>query len=88
MTSNFSRVFYLIGIIRAFKARYRKKFVRWILDAIHIRIDRKLNILEAEGFAISSWEEVPDQVICNCWTKCATVGAVTMADLTQLRDYN
>ena len=33
-------------------------------------------------FAISSWEEVPEQVIHNCWSKCAIVGAVTMADLT------
>ena len=37
---------------------------------------------------MSSWEEVPDQVIRNCWSKCVIVGAVTMADLTQLRDYN
>ena len=39
-------------------------------------------------FAISSWEEVPDQLIRNFWRKCAIVGAVTMAEITQLRDYN
>ena len=39
-------------------------------------------------FDISSGEEVPEQVIRNCWRKCAIVGAVTMADLAQLRDYN
>ena len=27
-------------------------------------------------------------MIRNCWSKWAIVGAVTMADLTQLRDYN
>ena len=27
-------------------------------------------------------------MIRNCWSKSSIVGAVTMADLTQLRDYN
>ena len=27
-------------------------------------------------------------MIRNCWSKCTIVGAVSMADLTQLRDYN
>ena len=72
----------------SFKARYRKKFVRWLLDAFHTRIDRRLNILEDVHFTILSWEEVPEQVICNCWRKCVIVGAVTMDDLTQLREYN
>uniref|UniRef100_M4BGG3 DDE-1 domain-containing protein n=1 Tax=Hyaloperonospora arabidopsidis (strain Emoy2) TaxID=559515 RepID=M4BGG3_HYAAE len=62
--------------------------VRWLLDAIHIRIDRKLDILEVVRFTISSWEEVSEQVIRNCWSKCVIMGAVKMADLTQLRDYN
>ena len=70
------------------KARYRNKFVRWLLDADHTRIDQKLNILEAVRFAISSWEEVPKQVIRNCWRKFAIVGEVRMADFTQLHDYN
>ena len=39
-------------------------------------------------FAISSWEGVPEQVLRNCWSKCVIVGAVMMAYLTQLRDYN
>ena len=56
--------------------------------AIHTKIDRKLSILEAVRFAKSSWEEVPDQVIRNCCSKCAIVGAVTTADLIQRRDYN
>ena len=81
-------MFFLIGIIRSFKARYRKRFVRWLLDAIHTRINRKLDILDAVRFAISSCEEVPEQVICNCWSKCDIVEAVTMAYLTQLPDYN
>ena len=81
-------MFFLIGIIRSFPAWYRKKFVQWLLDAIHTRIDRKLNILEAVRFGISIWEEVPDQVIRNCWSKCVIVGAVTMAKFTQLHDYN
>ena len=45
LDQQFLTCFFLIGIIRAFKARYRKKFVRWLLDAIHTRIDRKFNIL-------------------------------------------
>uniref|UniRef100_M4BTK2 DDE-1 domain-containing protein n=1 Tax=Hyaloperonospora arabidopsidis (strain Emoy2) TaxID=559515 RepID=M4BTK2_HYAAE len=80
--------FFLLGIMWSFKARYRKKFVRWLLDAFHTRIDRKLDILEDVHFTILSWEEVPEQVICNCWRKCVIVGAVTMDDLTQLCDYN
>ena len=27
-------------------------------------------------------------MIRNCWSKCVIMGAVKMADLTQLRDYN
>jgi hypothetical protein len=76
------------GIIRSFKARYRKKLVRWLLDAIHAKIDRKLDILEAVRFAISSWEDVPDQVIRNCWCKCAIMDPTTIAELTQMRDYS
>ena len=49
---------------------------------------QKVDILEAVCFAISSWEEAPEQVIPSCWSKCSTVGLVAMADLTQLNDYN
>ena len=58
--------FFLLGIMWSFKARYRKKLVLWLLDAIHTRIDRKLDILEVVRFAISSWEVVPEQVTHNC----------------------
>ena len=47
-----------------------------------------MKILEAARFAISSREEVPEKLIRNGWGKFAIVGEVTMADLTQLRDYN
>jgi DDE superfamily endonuclease len=49
------------GVIRSFKARYRQKLVRWLLDALHAKITRKINILEAAKYAIESWEQVPGQ---------------------------
>ena len=52
------------------KPRYRKIFVQWLLDATHSIIGRKLDILEAVCFAISRWDGIPEQVICNCWRKC------------------
>ena len=77
-----------IGIIRSFKARYRRKLVRWLLDALHAKIDRKINILEAIRFAISSWEEIPAETIRNCWEKCDIVDAVTAATMAQQRNYH
>jgi DDE superfamily endonuclease len=76
-----------VGIIRSFKARYRRKLVRWQLDAMHSKLDRKINILEAIRFAISAWDEIPSQLIQNCWLKCDIADAITAAKHTQDKDY-
>jgi DDE superfamily endonuclease len=76
-----------VGIIRSFKARYRKKLVRWLLDAVHANLKRKLNMLEAVRFAITSWNEVPKEVIQRCWAHCGIVDGVTIALNAQDTDY-
>ncbi|KAG4037072.1 hypothetical protein PC123_g27360, partial [Phytophthora cactorum] len=43
------------GIIRSFKARYRKLFVRWCLDAVEADLTRTLNVLEVVQFSIEAW---------------------------------
>lgn len=61
--------------------------MRWLVDAIHANVSRKLNLLEAVHFAIASWSDVPVHVIQNCWMKCKIVPASVMAELRQQRDY-
>ena len=61
--------------------------MRWLLDAVHAGVTQKLNILEAIRFSIASWDEVPAQVIRNCWVKCDIIDAVGVARLNQLKDY-
>ncbi|CEG47216.1 DDE superfamily endonuclease, CENP-B-like [Plasmopara halstedii] len=68
-------------------ARYRRKLVRCLLDAMHAGVNRKLNVSEVVQFAIATWEEVPAQVLRNCWLPCNIVDASTMARLRQKNDY-
>lgn len=75
------------GIIRSFKARYRQRLVRWLLDALHAKVTHKINLLEAVRFAIASWDDVPANVIQNCWIKCGIVPINVVLDLNQQRDY-
>ncbi|OWY99583.1 CENPB protein Homeodomainlike [Phytophthora megakarya] len=76
------------GIIRLFKARYRRRFVRWCIDAFESNIKRKLNVFEAIQFSIDSWGDVSADCIRNCWVKARIVNAVVMAELRQAGNYS
>nr|CCA20949.1 CENPB protein Homeodomainlike putative [Albugo laibachii Nc14] len=75
------------GIIRSFKARYKKLFLRWCLDLVESNTVRKLNLLEAIEFSIESWRSVSEQVIRNCWVKTGLIDAIINAELQSTNDY-
>ncbi|KAE9053055.1 hypothetical protein PF010_g33065, partial [Phytophthora fragariae] len=75
------------GIIRSFKARYRRRFVRWCLDAIEGGIKRKLNLLEAIQFSIESWGDVSADCIRNCWVKSRIIDAALLSEIRQAGEY-
>ena len=61
--------------------------MRWLLDALHAKVNRKINILEAIRFVISRWEDVPPQVIRNCWMKCDIVDGAMASTINQMGEY-
>ncbi|EGZ11465.1 hypothetical protein PHYSODRAFT_521014 [Phytophthora sojae] len=75
------------GIIRSFKARYRKYFVRWCLDALEANITRKLNVLEAVQFSIDAWAGVTPTTITNCWVKTRILGGKMLGRTRADTDY-
>jgi hypothetical protein len=80
-----TRVFYLppnmtsavqpcdAGIIRTFKAYYRKRFNNLLLDGYENNIDNpeKISILDAFRLAVPAWvEDVSPATIANCFCHC------------------
>jgi len=63
------------GIIASFKAKYRQKYIRFLLDQIEQNPleQPKLQILGAIRFLVKSWDEVTQQTIRNCWIKTKLV---------------
>jgi hypothetical protein len=57
------------GIIPSFKAKYRQKYIRFLLNQIESNPlnQPKLDILGAIRFVVKSWDEVTEQTIKNCW---------------------
>jgi len=64
------------GIIAAFKLRYRKQLVRWILAAYDAEDDTtdlstvKPNARQAVLWLHQAWDEITPTTIQNCWRKC------------------
>ena len=61
------------GIIRNFKAYYRRRFNRMLLDRIdrNIEAPNKINVLDAIQLAVASWElDVERDIIKNCFSYC------------------
>nr|CCA19124.1 AlNc14C64G4573 [Albugo laibachii Nc14] len=79
--------FYVQGIIRSFKARYKKLLFRWCLDLVESNTLRKLTLLEAIEFSIESWRSVSEQVIRNCWGKTGLIDAIINAEYQSNNDY-
>jgi len=74
------------GIIRAFKAIYRKIFLLSVVDDLYdgnvrpdlFKIDQKM----AMDFAVAAWDEVSTKTIVNCWGHAGIVPGVKRAVLT------
>lgn len=61
------------GIIRSFKAYYRRRFNQKLLDAIDDGIGgaEKISILEGIQLAVAAWQiDVKQQTIANCFLHC------------------
>jgi hypothetical protein len=61
------------GIIRTFKAYYRKRFNNLLLDGYENNIDNleKINILDVFRLAVPAWvEDVSPATIANCFRHC------------------
>jgi hypothetical protein len=61
------------GIIRTFKAYYRKRFNNLLLDGYENNIDypEKISILDAFRLAVLAWvEDVSPATIANCFRHC------------------
>ncbi|CAG8732061.1 20362_t:CDS:2, partial [Rhizophagus irregularis] len=60
------------GIIQSFKAKYKRKFCRYLIHQFDRGIDQeknKLNVKEAIDQIAKSWNNVTEITIQNCWKK-------------------
>ncbi|CEG39424.1 DDE superfamily endonuclease, CENP-B-like [Plasmopara halstedii] len=75
------------GIIRSLKARYRRKLVRWLLDAMHAGVNRILNVLEAVQLAIANWGKVTAKAGGRLWSRVGCERGRILAELmTEMHD--
>ena len=60
------------GIIKSFKAHYKRNYCRHILKLFEEGKDinkEKVNIKNAIDYLADAWENVTDETIFNCWVK-------------------
>ena len=64
------------GVIRSFKAHYRRKMVEWILNAMESEpsanaraISKKISLLDSILTVDQAWRAVKSDGIVNCWRK-------------------
>src|SRR5436189_3042124 len=60
------------GIIRTFKAHYKRRWLQYQLDNYEAGEDphKKMNVLQALRWATEAWQEgVTSTTIANCWLK-------------------
>lgn len=67
-------------IIRSFKSRYKKLHMRWRMDLIEARMERKLNVLEAIAFAAENWNSIGGDIIRSYWLKTELIDAPAATD--------
>ena len=59
-----------VGIIRAFKAKYRSKIIRHILLVYEEKNKyEEIDLKQAIYYIREAWREVSKQTIKNCWKK-------------------
>ena len=65
------------GIIRAFKLKYRKLLIRYVISRVDDNkrasdIINEINILKVIGWVKSAWREVTSDTIKHCFEKCGS----------------
>ena len=63
------------GIIRNFKVKYWKKVLKFLISRINNNVKatdtiQEVDILKAISWIKSTWWEVSDQTVINCFHKC------------------
>jgi hypothetical protein len=59
------------GIINSFKARYRRRWIAYMLEHHEIGYNAldSMNVLKAVQWCIRAWDEVTAKTIVNCWSR-------------------
>ena len=73
------------GIIKSFKAQYKRNYCRHILKLFEEGKDinkEKVNIKEAIDYIADAWDNVTDKTIFNCWVKTGILPSSTENDIT------
>lgn len=57
------------GIIRSFKASYRRKYAKYLVESFNFTntMPKPINILQAIHLISEAWLELPPSVVYNCW---------------------
>ena len=57
------------GIIRVFKAQYKKQWLQYMLQEFEEERDpsKTFNLLKAIRYMVQAWQAVSQQTIANCW---------------------
>lgn len=63
------------GIIRTYKAHYRKSWLLYMLDQFNKELNplRTMNVLKAVRWSIQAWQAVTTEAIQNCWKRSGLV---------------
>jgi hypothetical protein len=64
------------GIIRTWKAYYRRRWVVYQADHYEKKEDpfQTMDILQAVKWSIQAWQDITDITIANCWLKSRVLG--------------
>jgi hypothetical protein len=55
------------GVIRTFKAYYRKHLIQHYLAKIENKEEANINLRECLGFVSAAWDQLKESTIANCW---------------------
>jgi hypothetical protein len=64
------------GIIRAFKAYYRRKWLQFMVDCVYDEKDplKEVDLLHVVRWLLFAWEEVSQETMSNCWIRSTCLG--------------
>ena len=74
------------GIIRSFKAHYKKHFFQWLVDQIGAKGVLQIDLLSSIQFVIQAWDEVSGNTFSNCWCSTKIMSAPVMAQIKSEND--